>query len=215
MAGKRAVPTPSPIRPREGELICLLAEVQGTPVSHVARAGTVRETMLFVPRKPGEPVWQWDPQTPIVVLFSHEEQLYSWTLQLEEVLPASYFLASVGEPTLGARRRFVRAAVTMQLRFSTRGGPGEWQAAEVDLSSAGLRLPATLDGAADRAVGDVLELELRFEGGRGTLHTTARVARIEPQGVALEFTALASADEDAIERLVFLAREQGLAARIG
>ena len=46
------------IRPREGDLVYLLAEVQGTPVTHVARAGTVRDSMLFVPRRPSEPVWQ-------------------------------------------------------------------------------------------------------------------------------------------------------------
>jgi hypothetical protein len=191
-------------------LICLLAEVQGTPVTHVARAGTVRETMLFLPRKPSEPAWQWDTQTPVVAMFCHDERLYGWPLQLEEVLPASYFLASLGEPALGGRRGFVRTEVPVAVRLTTLAGHHTWQGITVDLSSAGVRLPMAMDLAVDAEV----ELELQLEGVRHAVRTRARMVRQRANEVALEFVALASADEDAVERAVFLKCEQELATRL-
>lgn len=210
MAGRRANPTTAPVRPREGDLVCLLAEVQGTPVTHVARAGTVRETMLFLPRKPSEPAWQWDPQTPIVALFCHNERLYGWPLQLEEVLPASYFLASLAEPALGGRRGFVRAPVTVSLSLTTAAGQWSWDNVTVELSSAGVRLPVTVEVA----VGDEVTVELQFDGARHPVRARARVTRHHAGEVALEFVALASADEDALERATFLRCEQALADKL-
>lgn len=210
MAGRRPNPSSMPIRPREGDLVCLLAEVQGTPVTHVARAGTVRETMLFVPRKPSEPAWQWDPQTPIVALFCHDEQLYGWPLQLEEVLPASYFLASLAEPALGGRRGFVRAEVTVSAFLTTATGHLSWHNLVVDLSSAGVRLPVSVE----LAVGDEVTVELQFDGARHPVRAQAQVIRHRAAEVALEFVALASADEDAVERAVFLRCEQELANKL-
>lgn len=204
------------VRPLEGNRITVLVEVAGVPVTHVARAGTVTGTTMFVPRKANQPTWAVEPRGTAVILFTHDARLYAWPMRVEEVLPSSYYLVSLQDPSEGERRGFVRAAVHLWARLSRRGGPRQpWLQAEVDLSAAGVRLPSVLDVES----GDLVDISLRLEGAKHDVSALARVVRRleDPAGpqLALEFVQLGSADEERLHQLVFRTREQDLIERIG
>ena len=135
-----------PVRPLEGDRITVLVEVAGVPVTHVARAGTVTSGTMFVPRKASQPAWAVDPRGTAVILFTNDARLYAWPMRVEEVLPSSYYLVSLQDPSDGERRGFVRAPVHLRARLSRRGGPRQpWAQVEVDVSAAGIRLPSVLE----------------------------------------------------------------------
>lgn len=207
---------PGPVRPVEGERITVLIEVGGVPVTHVGRAGTVRGGTLFVPRKPTDPRWAVEEQGSAIVLFTHQGRLFMWPMRVEEVLPSSYYLVSLQDPSEGERRGFVRAPVSLKVRLSRHEGPRQpWQPVDADLSSAGMRVPCALEVQP----GDILDVALRLDGAKHDVTAVARVVRRldAPDGgeVAIEFLQLGSADEERLQQLVFRAREQDLIARIG
>jgi len=205
-----------PIRPIEGEQITVLIEVGGVPVTHVATAGRVRESTMIVPRKAGDARWSADPQGQAVVLFAHGGRLHSWPMRVEEVLPSSYYLVSLRDPTEGERREFVRTMVEVEISMTPHGEPANpFGYASIDLSASGLRLITELPAR----TGDLLDLVLRSAGQGPDVTAVARVVRRLPSrhGVelAVEFVELNSADEDRMQELVFKARESLLAQRIG
>lgn len=206
----------NPVRPLEGDAITVLVEGAGVPTTHAARAGTVHDTTMFVPRRAGDARWAVDPQSHAVVLFTHGGRLFSWPMRVEEVLPSSYYLVSLRDPGEGERRAFVRAQVPMRVRASRHGGSREpWSQVSADVSASGMRLPSPLDVRPD----DLIDLTLRIDGSKGDVTALARVVRCldgetGPE-LALEFTQLASADEDRLLQLVFRSREQELFERIG
>ncbi len=204
-------------RPNEGEQITVLIEVNGLPVTHVARAGKVRESSVIVPRRASEQSWPVEPQGEAVVLFTRKGRLFSWQMRVEEVLPTSYYLVSQSDPSEGDRREFVRASLPLLVRVGRTGRPlsGTWQPALVDLSSAGLRLASDLD-VND---GEVLDVALRIDEPNSDIVARARVVRrldgAHSAELACEFVELSSSDEERLEQAVFRRREAVLLDRIG
>ncbi len=207
----------SPIRPREGDEITVMFDGVAGPMTHLARAGAVRASTLIVPHGHGDQSRFAQPQDQAMVLFSQQGRLYSWLMTVEEVLPSSYYLVSLEDPTSSERRGFVRAPV--QLRFCmTRTGQARspWYNGEVDLSSAGMRLRSL---AAQAEPDEVVDLVLRADGWKADVVARARVVRSVPtdsgSDLALEFTQLSSADSEKLQSLVFRVREEALLDRIG
>lgn len=204
-----------PVRPVEGEQITVLIEVGGVPVTHVATAGRVRESTMIVPRKAGESRWSAEPQGQAVVLFVQNGRLHSWPMRVEEVLPSSYYLVSLRDPTEGERREFVRTLVEVEISLTPHGQPtGPFGHASIDLSASGLRVVTELPARN----GDLVDLVLRSGGAGPDITAMARVVRRLPSKhgteLAVEFVELNSADEDRMQELVFKARETLLAQRI-
>lgn len=204
-------------RPNEGEQITVLIEVNGLPVTHVARAGKVRESSVIVPRRASEQSWPVEPQGEAVVLFTRKGRLFSWQMRVEEVLPTSYYLISQSDPSEGDRREFVRASLPLLVRVGRTGRAlnATWQPALVDLSSAGLRMASDLD-VAD---GEVLDVALRIDEPNSDIAARARVVRrlegAHGAELACEFVELSSSDEERLEQAVFRRREAALLDRIG
>ncbi|MSP90413.1 MAG: PilZ domain-containing protein [Myxococcales bacterium] len=202
------------IRPREGDSITVLIEVNGVPVTHSVCAGAVDDTTLMVPHLAEDPRWDVQPDTSAVVLFTWSGQLYGWQMRVEEVLPSSYFLVSVEDPAAGERRGFVRAQVPVQARLSVPAGPvGAWRNLAADLSAAGVRLLSDLDVAE----GSPIDLALRADGQveiAGQARVVRRFETATGLEIACEFTEISSADEERLAQLVFRTREAGLRQRI-
>ena len=202
------------IRPREGDAITVLIEVNGVPVTHSVGAGAVDDTTLMVPHLAEDPRWDVQPDSSAVVLFTWNGQLYGWQMRVEEVLPSSYFLVSVEDPAAGERRGFVRAKVPLQARLSVPGGPvGVWRQVEADVSAAGVRLSSDLDVAEGAPVDVVLRADGQFEVA-GQARVVRRFETTTGLELACEFTQIGSADEERLVQLVFRTREAGLRERI-
>jgi len=204
------------VRPSEGDPITVLGEAHGVPFTHAAVAGRLRGATLFIGRRPGDARWAVEPQGTVVVLFTRDGRLYSWSMRIEEVLPSSYYLVSLQEPSIGERRQFVRAAVPLRVRLRRVGEPeAPWRSVEVDLSASGFRLPWDGPGLA----GDLLDVTLRSEEAQLDITAVARVVRTfdTPAGreLACEFEELDSSDEERLLEIVYRARESALHERIG
>lgn len=141
-------------------------------------------------------------------------------MRVEEVLPTSYYLVSVQDPSDGERREFVRARAEVQVRLGRPDhGRGSYERTVAEVSASGLRLATEFSAAP----GDVLDVGLRMdehadERAAG-IHAKARVVRVlRPETgreLALEFVELGSSDEDRLLQLVFRLREAELYSRIG
>lgn len=156
----------SQIRPREGARVTVLLEVEGTPVTHQARAGRVDANSMIVPMRREDPRWRPDVGCPALVLFLHDGVLQAWSTRVEEVLPSSYYLIGQNDLAVADRRAFVRADMRLllaaekvepdlaQQRLEQPAPP--LVLANVDVSASGLRL----HGDPSWQPGDVLALWL-------------------------------------------------------
>ena len=211
----------SAIRPTEGAQITVLVTVDGHPATHVAHAGRVTASTLIVPRRGVEDrAWTLDPQGQADVLFVHSGRLFRWPMRVEEVLPTSYYLVSVQDPSDGERREFVRAQAEVDVRLSLHGQPrGHFHHAAVELSASGLRLATDFAATEGDLVDVALRMDEHAEERAAGIRALARVVRVlqPPTGreLAMEFVELGSSDEDRLLQLVFRLREQALFLRIG
>lgn len=159
----------SQVRPREGARITVLLEVEGTPVTHQARAGRIDANSMIVPMRREDPRWRPDVGCPALVLFLHDGVLQAWSTRVEEVLPSSYYLIGDSDVAVSDRRAFVRAELRLLLAAERVEPSQALQRLEqpappllptnVDLSASGIRLR----GDPSWQPGDILALWL----GRG------------------------------------------------
>lgn len=211
--------TASASLPKTGDDLTILIEGGVRPVTLRAKAGRVEPTSLLVPRAASSSSGgRWPVQTndAVTVVYHLAGKLVFWRMRVEEILPSSYFLVSVREPTAAERRSFVRAHLSLWLAICEADQVAERMVqAEVDISAAGFSVTI----ADPRALETLVRVELADGPDSPILEAAGVVVRCDPRGnlyrVAVHFVALASADEERLLQRVYRAREGALAERLG
>lgn len=209
------------VRPLQRARVMVYFDVDGVPLNDVTVASMVTENSVVLQRSGSLREATLTPGTRATLLFTSDGRLYHWPMRLEEVLPSSFFLASLREPGEGERREFVRAHVPMQGRMRT-GLEAQWIDADdiEDLSAAGFCVPCNLPfEIGERVHIELIPKELSAIDHDGTssiglpINGVARVVRVG-EDTAFEFVELGSSEENRVSDLVFGAREAALLARL-
>jgi c-di-GMP-binding flagellar brake protein YcgR len=202
--------SPRKLRPEAGSSVTLLLEIGGVPVTQVSVASRVRDASMIVPRAEITLDLPVPSGAPVTVVFVHAGRVHLWPMQIEEVLPSSYFLTSVSEPGDGERREFVRAKLPLTVTIERDGAEPIEVVQLGDVSAAGFMLGVELPVEAD----SVVSLGIVAEGNH-SLSGRARVVRADAEATAFEFVELTTAAENCLIDMVFQARAASLHARIG
>ena len=209
------------VRPRARDRVMVYFDMGSVPLNDVTLATTVTASSLVLQRSGSLREAPLEPGMGVTVLFTVDGRLYHWPMRLEEVLPSSFFLASVREPGEGERREFVRARVPMRGRMREDAST-EWITTESieDLSAAGFRVPAALPFAHGARVHVELlpqtaetPTRRRVSGRSEPIHGIARVVR-SGGDMAFELVELGSSEENRVSDRVFSAREAALLERL-
>ncbi|HAN31842.1 MAG TPA: hypothetical protein DCQ06_09620 [Myxococcales bacterium] len=199
------------LRPRQSSRVTVHFEASGAPLYDVAIVVDVTENSLVLQRTGSLRKANIAPGTDATVLFTQRDRVVHWHMQVEEVLPSSFFLRPLKEPGDGQRREFVRARVPMGGQVKLQSDESWVALSQVtDLSAAGFSVPETLPW--DEGV--CLQIQLwPADDLSDLIEATASVVRRQ-NDTGLVFIELGSAEENRLSDLVFGVREAALNARL-